>query len=108
MKKTIDCGSDKMEKEEDIVTISDLIEFLEKNFDKDDKLAFFDEGGAWCELVRTPKSLIGDVRWMFNYVKDKKEHELKEAENIGNYANRLKYHINENFKDVKEDDVVIL
>lgn len=84
----------------EIVTVKDLIEYLEKNFKSSDKLCFFDEGGAWCELVNIPKYLIGD--WMFTYVKDKKEKDtkqcgLKDAERI----------ISHNFRNVTENDMVI-
>jgi len=80
-------------------TVKDLIEYLESNFNPEDLVCFFDEGGAWCELVHVPKNLIGD--WMFKYVKDKREEELsKDTEE------QKKYTI-ESYRMVEDDCVVI-
>lgn len=82
------------------VTVKDLIEYLEKNFKSSDKLCFFDEGGAWCELVHVPKFLIGD--WMFTYVKDKKEKDIKQY-----HLENAEQIVSHNFRNVTESDVVI-
>jgi len=85
--------------DKDVATIGDFIEFLEKKFKNDQKLCFFDEGGAWIELVHIPKTLIGD--WMFRRVKDKRKIELAKARD-----DHRKY-ILESYRLVNDDDVVI-
>ena len=82
---------------EKIATVKDLIDHLKNNFKETDMLCFFDDGGAWCELVHLPKSLIGD--WMFRRVEDKKACELKKYPDIKNI-------IENNYRFVK-DGVVI-
>ena len=91
----------------EIATVKDLIEHLQKNFKLDDLLCFFDEGGAWCELEHVPKSFIGDQRRMFNYVKDKRQHELDNLRCAKDYEAQMKKIIVENYKNVKDDGVVI-
>lgn len=91
----------------EIATVKDLIEHLQTNFKLDDLLCFFDEGGAWCELEHVPKSFIGDQRWMFNYVKDKRQHELDNPGCAKDYEEQMKKIIAENYKNVKDDGVVI-
>ena len=81
------------------MTVKDLIEYLETHFKLDQRLCFYDEGGAWCELVHVPKSLIGD--WMFRYVKDKMESELSRC------TEEHKPYVEEEFRFVKPDDMVI-
>lgn len=92
---------------EEVATVKDLIEHLQTNFKPDDMLCFFDEGGAWCELVHVPKSFIGDQRWMFNYVKDKRQCELDNPRCAKDYEAQMKKIIVENYKNVKDDGVVI-
>ena len=91
----------------EVATVKDLIEHLQANFKPDDMLCFFDEGGAWCELVHVPKSFIGDQRRMFNYVKDKRQHELDNLRCDKDYEAQMKKIIVENYKNVKDDGVVI-
>ena len=91
----------------EIATVRDLIEHLQKNFKPDDLLCFIDEGGAWCELVHVPKSFIGDQMRMFNYVKDKRQHELDNLRCAKDYEAQMKKIIVENYKNVKDDGVVI-
>ena len=91
----------------EIATVRDLIEHLQKNFKSDDLLCFFDEGGAWCELEHVPKSFIGDQRRMFSYVKDKRQHELDNLRCAKDYEAQMKKIIVENYKNVKDDGVMI-
>ena len=91
----------------EIATVRDLIEHLQKNFKPDDLLCFFDEGGVWCELEHVPKSFIGDQEWMFNYVKDKRQYELDNLRCAKDYEAQMKKIIVENYKNVKDDGVVI-
>ena len=91
----------------EIATVRDLIEHLRTNFKPDDLLCFFDEGGAWCELVHVPKSFIGNQKWMFNYVKDKRQHELDNkicAKAVEEHMNKI---ITENYRLVEDNGVVI-
>ena len=93
--------------EDGIVTVKDLVEFLEKNFKRDDRLLFYDEGGAWVELVDLPKRLVGDVRWMFNYVKDKRQHELADPCCHKDDVERMRAVVADNYKSVDDNAVVI-
>ena len=91
----------------EVATVKDLIEHLQANFKPDDMLCFFDEGGAWCELVHVPKSFIGDRKWMFNYVKDKRQHELDNkicSKAVEEHMNKI---ITENYRLVEDNGVVI-
>jgi len=92
---------------EDIVTVQDLIEYLENNFKEDDMLCFFDEGGAWCEVEHVPESFIGDTRWMFNYVKDKRQHELDNPSCHRDDVEHMKDIIRNNYRLVEDNGVVI-
>ena len=91
----------------EIATVRDLIEHLQKNFKPDDLLCFFDEGGAWCELVHVPKSFIGDQMWMFNYVKDKRQHELDNKICAKAVEEHMEKIITENYRLVEDNGVVI-
>ena len=70
-------------------------------------LCFFDEGGAWCELEHVPKSFIGDQRWMFNYVKDKRQHELDNPGCAKAVEENMEKIITENYRLVEDNGVVI-
>lgn len=91
----------------EIATVRDLIEHLQKNFKPDDMLCFFDEGGAWCELVHVPKSFIGDQKLMFNYVKDKRQHELDNKICAKAVEEHMEKIIIENYRLVEDNGVVI-
>ena len=91
----------------EVATVKDLIEHLQKNFKPDDMLCFFDEGGAWCELVHVPKSFIGDQMWMFNYVKDKRQHELDNKICAKAVEEHMEKIITENYRLVEDNGVVI-
>ena len=43
-----------------IATVADLIEHLRK-LDPESELAFFDEGGAWCEVYGMPAGFLGSI-----------------------------------------------
>lgn len=89
--------------EDKIATVQDLINYLESNFKPDDMLCFFDEGGAWCELVHVPDDFIGDKSWMFNYVGDKMKHELDIERNA-----HVKRIIVDDYRLVSDKDVCVL
>lgn len=91
----------------EIATVKDLIEHLQKNFKPTDLFCFFDEGGAWCELVHVPKTFIGDVKWMFNYVKDKRQHELDNPCCAKADEEHMKKIITDDYKNVRDDGVVV-
>ena len=92
---------------EEVATVKDLIEHLQANFKPNDMLCFFDEGGAWCELVHVPKSFIGDQMWMFNYVKDKRQHELDNKICAKAVEEHMEKIITENYRLVEDNGVVI-
>ena len=48
------------ESDSSIATVTDLVEHLKK-LDPETELAFFDEGGAWCEVYGMPTSFLGNV-----------------------------------------------
>lgn len=48
------------ETDSSIATVADLIEHLRK-LDPEAELAFFDEGGAWCEVYSMPASFLGST-----------------------------------------------
>ena len=93
--------------EDGAVTVKDLTEFLEKNFKRDDKLLFYDSGGAWIELVDLTKSFVGVSRWMFNYVKDKRQFELDNLNCRKNDVDSMRSVIADIYKSVDDDSVVI-
>ena len=43
-----------------VATVADLVEHLRK-LDSEAELAFFDEGGAWCEVYSMPASILGST-----------------------------------------------
>lgn len=43
-----------------IATVADLVEHL-RTLDSEAELAFFDEGGAWCEVYGMPASFLGSI-----------------------------------------------
>jgi len=88
-----------------IATVQYLIEFLKENFSPDDKLCFFDEGGAWCELVHAPNDMFGDM--FFKYVKDKKSEELRHLSCRKEDEEHLKQMTVDSYKQVEENGVVI-
>ena len=91
----------------EIATVRDLIEHLQKNFKPDDLLCFFDEGGAWIALEHVPKSFVGNLSWMFNYVKDKRQHELDNPCCAKEDEEHMKKIIADNYKSVEDNGVVI-
>ena len=48
------------ESDSSVATVADLVEHLKK-LDPETELAFFDEGGAWCEVYGMPTSFLGNV-----------------------------------------------
>ena len=48
------------ESDSSIATVADLVEHLRK-IDPEAELAFFDEGGAWCEVYSMPSSFLGSM-----------------------------------------------
>ena len=66
---------EKIQRDKYIATVGDLIDHLQKNFKPEDKLCFFDEGGAYINLEQMPKDFLGDR--FFLYIKDFKEKSKK-------------------------------
>lgn len=91
----------------EIATVKDLIEHLQKNFKSSDLLCFFDEGGAWIELEHVPKNFIGNKRWMFNYVADKRKYELENPGCAKDYEEHMKKVIADSYKSVEDNGVVV-
>ena len=91
----------------EIATVADLIAHLQKNFKPNDLLCFFDEGGAWVELVNVPIGFIGDKCWMFNYVKDKRQHELDNPCCRKEDEQYMKKVIVDKYKNVEDNGVVV-
>ena len=81
-----------------IATVGDLIAHLQRNFRPEDKLCFWDEGGAYMNCEHVTKSMLGGMR--VKYVKDDKQrrvdqHGATPQENA------------EDFEWVGNDDVIV-
>ena len=81
-----------------VATVGDLIAHLQRNFRPEDKLCFWDEGGAYMNCEHVTKSMLGDM--MFKYVKDDKQrridrHGATQKEN------------DEDFEWVGDEDVIV-
>ena len=87
-----------MSEDSAIATVGDLIAHLQRNFRPEDKLCFWDEGGAYMNCKHVTKSMLGDM--MFKYVKDDKQRRIKQhgATQKGN---------DEDFEWVGDDDVIV-
>jgi hypothetical protein len=81
-----------------ILTVGKLIEHLQSNFNPDDNLCFWYEGGAYMNCEHVLESMLGDN--MFIKIKDDKER----------MKNKFKFsedEIKEDYKNVNDDDVLI-
>ena len=67
-----------------VATVADLVEHLKK-LDPEAELAFFDEGGAWCEVYSMPASILGSTvlceasKWKVEDKKNMPEDQLQVA-----------------------------
>jgi len=87
------------ESEESVIaTVGDLIAHLKKNFRPDDKLCFWDEGGAYMNCEHVTKNMLGDM--MFKYVKEDKRRRIKQC---GATSEQNA----EDFEWVGDDDVIV-
>ena len=82
-----------------ILTVKKLIDHLQTNFNPDDKLCFWYEGGAYMNCEHVLESMLGNK--MFIKIKDDKEQmrtkfKLIDAE------------IDDEYKNVNDEDVLIL
>lgn len=87
-----------MDSKRNYATVGDLIEHL-KTFDPNQRLCFWDEGGAHMECVPTPEDWFKEGR-MFQTVKDRKAEYKK---NHGTTDQEL----DEDYEFVEDDDVII-
>lgn len=81
-----------------ILTVGKLIEHLQSNFNPDDNLCFWYEGGAYMNCEHVLESMLGDN--VFIKIKDDKER----------MKNKFKFsedEIKEDYKNVNDDDVLI-
>lgn len=81
-----------------ILTVKKLIEHLQSNFNPDDNLCFWYEGGAYMNCEHVLESMLGDN--VFIKIKDDKER----------MKNKFKFsedEIKEDYKNVNDDDVLI-
>lgn len=83
--------------EEHIATVGDLIEHLQK-FDKNAKLCFWEEGGAYMNCVHVHKSMLGDM--MFKTVADDKVRRKKSF-------NDTDEQLAEDFEFVDDADLIV-
>ena len=87
-----------MDSKRDYATVSDLIEHLKK-FDPDQRLCFWDEGGAHMECVHVPDDWFKKGR-MFQTVGDRKKHH---REQFGTSEEELA----ECYEFVEDNDVIV-
>jgi hypothetical protein len=81
-----------------ILTVNKLIEHLQSNFNPEDKLCFWCEGGAYMNCEHVLESMLGDN--MFIKIKDDKER-------MKNKFKISEDDIKEDYKNVNDDDVLI-
>jgi len=85
--------------EDDVIaTVGDLIAHLQRNFRPEDKLCFWDEGGAYMNCEHVTKDMLGDR--MFKYVKDDKQRRIAQC------GSTPKQNA-EDFEWVGDDDVIV-
>lgn len=89
----------KTDKSNYALTVKELIEHLQTNFNPDDKLCFWYEGGAYMNCENVPKDFLKEKR-MFVYVKDDKERRMKDY-------NDSKEKVDEDYEFVDDNDVLI-
>lgn len=82
---------------ENIATVGDLIEHLQ-TLDKNAKLCFWEEGGAYMNCVHIHKSMLGDL--MFKTVAKDKERRKKEF-------NDTDEQLAEDFEFVDDNDIIV-
>lgn len=81
-----------------ILTVKKLIEHLQTNFNPDDNLCFWYEGGAYMNCEHVLENMLGNM--MFMYVKDDKQRMLKKF-------NISKDEVDEEYRNVNDNDVLI-
>ncbi len=81
-----------------IVTVGDLVAYLQKGFKPEDRLCFWEEGGAYMNCEHVTKCVLGDM--MFKYVKHDKQRRIDQ------YGATQKEN-GEDFEWVGDDDVVV-
>jgi hypothetical protein len=81
-----------------ILTVGKLIEHLQSNFNPEDELCFWYEGGAYMNCEHVLESMLGDN--MFIKIKDDKER-------MKNKFKISEDDIKEDYKNVNDDDVLI-
>ena len=87
-----------MEEDSIIATVGDLVSHLQRNFRPEDKLCFWDEGGAYMNCEYVTKNMLGDM--MFKYVKDDKRRRIERC-GATDESNA------EDFEFVGDDDVIV-
>jgi hypothetical protein len=81
-----------------ILTVEKLIEHLQTNFNPTDKLCFWYEGGAYMNCEHVLEDMLGET--MFMYVKDDKKRIMEKF-------NRTKDSVDEDYRNVEDNDVVV-
>ena len=81
-----------------IATVGDLIAHLQRNFRPEDKLCFWDEGGAYMNCEHVTKRMLGDM--MFKYVKDDKQRRISQH-------GATQKENDEDFEWVGDEDVIV-
>jgi len=87
-----------MREKDFIATVGDLIAHLQRNFRPEDKLCFWDEGGAYMNCEHVTKNMLGDM--MFKYVKDDKQRRLDQHRATSKEND-------EDFEWVGDNDVIV-
>lgn len=79
-------------------TVQDLINHLQTNFKPNDKLCYWNEGGAYIDCEYLFKDDLGHK--MFKYVKNDKKRRMETF-------NETKKQVDEDFEYVSDNDVII-
>ena len=87
-----------MDSKKTYATVGDLIEHL-KTFDPNQRLCFWDEGGAHMECVHVPDDWFRKGR-MFQTVRDRKDEHKRRFGDSDKYVDEL-------YEFVEDDDVIV-
>ena len=80
------------------LTVKKLIEYLQNNFNPEDKLCFWYEGGAYMNCEYALENMLGNM--MFTYVKNDKERMIKRF-------NLSKDKVDEEYQNVDDNAIII-
>ena len=87
-----------MKGDDGVATVGDLIAHLQRNFKPEERLCFWDEGGAYMNCEHVTKDMLGKM--MFKSVRDEKQRRIRQ---YGDKPETIK----EDFEFVGDGDVIV-